>query len=85
MVSRGGASARGLGDGTVFHEDGAYCLCECYVEKVEGRWCITREFVINGEDAIRRRTKNLRPFAKSLLEFYDGLEEAEGNTDKEAQ
>lgn len=85
VVSRGGASARGLGDGTVFHEDGAYCLCECYVEKVEGRWCITREFVINGEDAIRRRTKNLRPFAKSLLEFYDGLEETEGNTDKEAQ
>lgn len=85
VVSRGGASAKGLGDGTVFGEDGAYCLCECYVEKVEGRWCITKEYVINGEDAIRRRTGNLRPFAKSLLEFYEGLEESEAKTEEEVQ
>lgn len=72
-VSRGGASFTGLGDGSVFEVDSAYCLCECYVKKVEGRWCIVDEFVINGEDARRRRTANLRPFAKSLLDFYDGL------------
>ncbi len=85
VVSRGGASADGLGDGSVFHEDSAYCLCECYVEKVEGRWCIVKEFVINGQDALRRRTRNLRPFAKSLLEFYDGLEETRAKTEEEAE
>ena len=74
-VSRGGATFGGLGDGSTFAMDSAYCLCECYVKKVEGRWCIVKEFVINGQDSIRRRTANLRPFAKSLLDFYDGLAE----------
>ena len=74
-VSRGGATFGGLGDGSTFAMDSAYCLCECYVKKVEGRWCIVDEFVINGQDSIRRRTANLRPFAKSLLDFYDGLAE----------
>ena len=47
---------------------------ECYVNKVEGRWCIVSEFVVNGQEAIRRRTANTRPFCKTILEFYEGLE-----------
>ena len=46
----------------------------CYVNKVEGRWCIVSEFVVNGQEAIRRRTANTRPFCKTILEFYEGLE-----------
>ncbi len=64
----------GLGDGSTFDEDSSYCLCECYVNKVEGRWCIVSEFVVNGQEAIRRRTANTRPFCKTILEFYEGLE-----------
>lgn len=73
--SRGGATAGGLGDGSAFHEKDAFCLCECYVDRVEGRWCIVSEYVINGEDRIRRRTKNARPFCESILDFYEGLEQ----------
>ena len=72
--SRAGATLGGLGDGSTFDEDSSYCLCECYVNKVEGRWCIVSEFVVNGQEAIRRRTANTRPFCKTILEFYEGLE-----------
>ena len=72
--SRAGATMGGLGDGSTFDEDSSYCLCECYVNKVEGRWCIVSEFVVNGQEAIRRRTANTRPFCKTILEFYEGLE-----------
>ena len=34
--SRAGATMGGLGDGSTFDEDSSYCLCECYVNKVEG-------------------------------------------------
>lgn len=75
VFSRGGATEGGLGDGSEFAPDSEYCLCECYVNKVDGRWCITDEYVIHGQDALRRRTANKRPFCKTLLEFYDTLEE----------
>lgn len=75
VFSKGGATDCGLGDDSEFYADSEYCLCECYVNKVEGRWCITDEYVIHGEDALRRRTAHNRPFCKTLLEFYDALED----------
>ena len=30
--------------------------------------------MVNGQEAIRRRTANTRPFCKTILEFYEGLE-----------
>ncbi len=65
-----GASAKGLGDGSRMYEDQMYTLCECVVGKVNGRWCITDEWVVSGQEASRQWMKNARPFAKTILDAY---------------
>ncbi len=65
-----GASVYGCGDDSAIAPHELYGLCECYVEKVDGRWCITREFFVTGQEVIRKRTAGSRPFCKNILDAY---------------
>lgn len=70
ICSAQGASSRGLGDDSYFPTDTMYTLCECYVGKREGRWVITDEYVVGGQEAFRQMIKESRPFAKTILDVY---------------
>lgn len=65
-----GAIATGRGDGSVTSVDEVYTLCECYVKKVEGRWVITDEWVVSGQEVCRQQVKGAQPFAKTILDVY---------------
>ena len=69
-ISGTGANALGMGDGHSYEEDEFYGICECYVNKVEGRWCITDEWFVTGQEVMRRRLANARPFCKTILDAY---------------
>ena len=69
-ASRTGANDQGMGDGSTFEEDEEFTLCECYVNKVDGRWVITDEWVVSGEEARRRRMTGARPFCRTILDAY---------------
>lgn len=73
-----GAVAEGLGDDSTSEVDSYYTLCECYVAKREGRWVITEEYVVTGQEAARQVTRGVRPFAKTILDVY-------GDTSKKAE
>lgn len=65
-----GATIYGLGSGNVSEPEEYYTICECYVNKVEGRWCITEEYVVSGQEVVRRQFDGSKPFAKTILDVY---------------
>lgn len=89
VYSKEGATLQGRGDGAAFKEGDAYTLCECYVKKVNGRWCIVDEFVIGGQEVTRRRLSGSKPFCKTILDLYDktaeGKEISEASDKKEGK
>ncbi|MBR2765972.1 MAG: hypothetical protein IKE03_08340 [Blautia sp.] len=65
-----GASVYGCGDDSSIGPDQMYGLCECAVNKVDGRWCITDEWFVTGQEVNRKRTAGSRPFCKTILDAY---------------
>lgn len=78
------ASMQGMGDDSFFEEGSAYTLCECYVKKVDGRWCIVDEFVVSGEEVKRSRMRRSRPFCKTILDLYQEPGQKDGSEKEEA-
>ena len=72
-----GFSAAGLGDGKAFKGGEEWTFCECFVNKVNGRWMITDEFLVSGDEVIRRRKASSRPFCKSVMDMYIPAEQEE--------
>lgn len=67
-----GFTGKGMGTGEPFKGWEHLCFCECFVNKVNGRWVITDEFLVNGDEVSRRRTANSRPFLKTVLDDWAG-------------
>lgn len=78
-----GFTSSGMGDGKPFKGGEHWTFCECFVNKVNGRWVITDEFLCAGEEVSRRRVANSRPFYKTVLDGQDAA--AEQQTDQEAE
>ena len=84
---KGGAAMNGLGDGSSYDASSTNGLCECFVNKVNGRWCIVDEYWLTGQESIRRRTANALPFCKTILDLYDtpAKKEAEAPAESEEE
>ena len=67
VYSSEGATAAGRGDDTFFPEGTQYNFCQCYVNKVEGRWVISDEWLGYGQEVTRRRLANSQPFYETIL------------------
>ena len=63
-----GFTSAGLGDGRAFQGGEEWTFCECFVNKVNGRWMITDEFLCSGDETVRRRKAGSRPFCKTVLD-----------------
>lgn len=86
VFAKEGSADCGCGTDKTFEKDTDYTLCECYVKKVDGRWCITDEWVVSGQEGLRKRTANARPFCKTILDAYgDTAHAAECKSVKELE
>ena len=85
--AKGGAIMTGLGDGSTFDKGSTHGLCECFVNKVNGRWVIVDEYWVTGQEALRRRTANAQPFCKTILDLYDvpAKKDAEASAESEEE
>ena len=75
VYAKEGVTEYGCGDGKFYPTDSYYTLCECYVGKVGGRWCITEEWVVSGQEAVRQQLANSRPYCKTILDAYGDTDE----------
>ena len=56
-----------MGDGTIIREEDQLNFCQCYVNKVNGRWVVTDEYLGYGEEVTRRRLARSQPFYETVL------------------
>lgn len=83
VYARDGFTSSGMGDGSTYKGGDQWSFCECFVNKVNGRWVITDEFLSYGNEVTRRRVASSRPFYKTVL---DGCaEQAEEKALEEAE
>ncbi len=67
VYAKGGPSSAGVGDGTLIREEDQLNFCQCYVNKVNGRWVVTDEYLGYGEEVTRRRLARSQPFYETVL------------------
>lgn len=67
VFAKGGACSAGLGNDQILHAGEQVNFCQCYVNKVNGRWCVTDEWLEYGEEVIRKRHRNALPFYQTIL------------------
>ena len=67
VFAEGGACSAGLGNGQLIHRGEQVNFCQCYVNKVNGRWVVTEEYLEYGEEVIRQRLAKARPFCRTVL------------------
>lgn len=67
IFAKGGACSAGLGCDQKMHLGEQINFCQCYVNKVNGRWVVTDEYLEYGEEVIRKRLKNALPFYQTVL------------------
>lgn len=79
VVPQGAVTAAGLGSGLSFQRGENNVFCQCTVKKVNGRWAITREHVLKGNEVGRQRGLHARPFIKNILELYQKPQDAEAD------
>lgn len=82
---RDGFTSSGMGDGSTFKGGEQWTFCECFVNKVNGRWVITDEFLNMGSEVGRRRVANSRPFLKTVLDDWAGPVEEKQLAEPEAE
>lgn len=70
---KGAPSMKGVGTGIDFNAGDQWNFCQCYVNKIEGRWVVTDEWLCYGNEINRRRLDNSRPYYKSILEKLEDL------------
>lgn len=67
VFSKNGANYTGRGDDSIFEEGDYVNFCQCYVNKVEGRWVVTEEYLGYGNEIKRQMMAGAQPFYKTVL------------------
>ena len=67
IFSAKGANSSGRGDDSVFEEGTYVNFCQCYVNRVDGRWVVTEEYLGYGNEIKRQMMAGAQPYYKTVL------------------
>ena len=62
IFSAKGANSSGRGDDSVFEEGTYVNFCQCYVNRVDGRWVVTEEYLGYGNEIKRQMMAGAQPY-----------------------